>query len=274
MQQHKWDLPYTFTYQDRSVKYGIKGKGDPLVLVHGTPWSSFNLRHLIEAFASEYTVYYFDLLGYGQSDQSDADVSLSIQNKLLDALLTHWQLEQPLIMGHDFGGTTVLRSHLLDKRAYKKIVLIDPVAISPWGSSFFKHINQHEAAFSGVPDYIHQAIVEAYVSTASHQTLDTETMNGIMLPWTGALGKPAFYRQIAQADSVFTDEFQDKFTNVDSPVLILWGEEDKWISCEQAYLLQRKIPNAQLATIPDAGHLVIEEKPEELVLEIQDFFDE
>jgi hypothetical protein len=58
-----WSLPHTFQYQGREVKYGIKGEGEPLILVHGTPWSSFNLRHLIRDLASHYKVYYLICLG-------------------------------------------------------------------------------------------------------------------------------------------------------------------------------------------------------------------
>jgi pimeloyl-ACP methyl ester carboxylesterase len=269
---NNWTLPHTFEFEGRPVKYGIKGEGYPLVLVHGTPWSSFNLRHLIQDLSCHYTVYYFDFLGYGESDKSVADVSLGIQNKLLDALVEHWKLELPFIVGHDFGGTTVLRNHLLDKRSYRKMVVIDPVALSPWGSPFFKHIEKHEAAFAGVPDYIHAAIVEAYIKTAAYQELDQETINGIIKPWLGEVGRPAFYRQIAQADSIFTDEFQDKFSEVDAPMLILWGEEDQWIPCEQAYRLNSQIKNSTLVTIPNTGHLVIEENPAALIKEILAFF--
>lgn len=268
-----WNLPHTFEFEGRCVKYGIKGQGEPLVLVHGTPWSSFNLRHLIRELSCHYKVYYFDLLGYGDSDKSNADVSLGIQNKLLDALVEYWQLESPYIVGHDFGGTTVLRNHLLDNRDYRKIVVIDPVALSPWGSPFFKHIEKYESAFSGVPDYIHAAIVEAYIKTAAYQKLEQETIDGILAPWIGDQGKSAFYRQIAQADSKFTDEFQDKFADVNAPVLILWGEEDQWIPCEQAYLLQSKIEGSKLVTVPSTGHLVIEENPVMLAKEIRDFFE-
>ncbi|MBJ7539083.1 alpha/beta fold hydrolase [Marinomonas transparens] len=267
-----WTLPHNFEFKGRKVKYGISGEGEPLVLVHGTPWSSFNLRHLIHDLSRDYTVYYFDLLGYGESDKSDADVSLGIQNKLLDALIDHWKLEESFIVGHDFGGTTVLRNHILDKRRYKKIVVIDPVALSPWGSPFFKHIEQHESAFAGVPDYIHAAIVEAYIKTAAHQALDQETIDGILTPWISEGGKSAFYRQIAQADSRFTDEFQHKFADVSAPTLILWGEEDTWIPCEQAHVLQSKIEGSKLVTVPNAGHLVIEENPTVLVTEIRRFF--
>jgi len=35
-------------FDGREVRYGITGEGPPMVIVHGTPWSSFNLRHLIE----------------------------------------------------------------------------------------------------------------------------------------------------------------------------------------------------------------------------------
>lgn len=268
---NKWTLPYTFEFQDRLVSWGVAGEGDPLVLVHGTPWSSFNFRHLIDELSRDYRVYFFDLLGYGQSDKSDADVSLGIQNQLLDALIEHWQLVSPYIVGHDFGGATVLRNHILDKRHYNKLVLIDPVALSPWGSPFFKHIEQHEAAFAGVPDYIHAAIVEAYIKTAAHQALPAETIEGILAPWLGEQGKPAFYRQIAQADSAFTDQFQARFDEVCSPVLVLWGEQDQWIPCEQAYQLQDKIAGAKLVTVPDTGHLVIEEAPERLAKEIRAF---
>jgi len=267
-----WNLPYEFEFQGRTVKYGIKGEGEPLVIVHGTPWSSFNLRHLIHHLSAHFKVHYFDLLGYGQSDKSDADVSLGIQNTLLDALIDHWQLELPYVVGHDFGGTTVLRNHILNQRPYRKLVVIDPVALSPWGSPFFKHVEAHEQAFAGVPDYIHRAIVEAYIKTAAHQPLNKETIDGILAPWCSEQGKPAFYRQIAQASSRFTDEFQQRFDEITAPVLILWGEEDTWIPVEQAYRLQQKISGAELKTIPETGHLVIEEAPVMLSKEIIEFF--
>jgi len=188
-------------------------------------------------------------------------------------LIEHWKLESPFVVGHDFGGTTVLRNHILDKREYKKIAVIDPVELSPWGSAFFKHIEKYENAFSTVPDYIHSPIVEAYIKTAAHQNLTQETIDGILSPWIGDQGKPAFYRQIAQADSVFTDEFQRKFNEVNAPILILWGEEDQWIPCEQAYILQSKIKGSKLVTVPNSGHLVIEEAPAVLSAEIRAFFE-
>lgn len=267
----EWKLSQTYDFNGRTVRYDVRGDGPPVVLVHGTPWSSFNLRHIIKALSEDFTVYYYDLLGYGQSDKTSGDVSLGIQNQVLSGLLDHWQIRQPVIIGHDFGGATLLRTHLLNKCNFDKIVLIDPVAVSPWGSPFFRHVKEHETAFAGVPDYIHEAIVRAYVKTAAYKPIDDATLDMIVAPWTDEDGKSAFYRQIAQANSAHTDDVQPLYAQITSPTLILWGSEDSWIPLERGEALHDMIPGSTFRVIPDAGHLVIEEKPDQLIREIRSF---
>lgn len=266
-----WKLAECYDYNGRRVRHGRAGQGPAMVLVHGTPWSSFNLRHLVQQLSRHYTVYFYDLLGYGQSSKEDGDVSLGVQNGLLDALLDHWKLREPIIVGHDFGGATVLRTHLLNGRRFQKIILIDPVAVSPWGSPFFRHVQAHESAFAGLPDHIHEAVVKAYVQTAAFQQLDEATMDGIVSPWTGEQGKAAFYRQMAQADSRYTDEAQALYPTMTTPALILWGREDSWIPLERGEMLRDMIPGSVLRVVDGAGHLVIEEDPDGLVKEILRF---
>jgi pimeloyl-ACP methyl ester carboxylesterase len=267
----EWHLPQTCEFDGRSVRYSIEGSGPPVVLVHGTPWSSFNLRHIAKALSTGFTVYCYDLVGYGQSDKSEGDVSLGVQNRLLDHLLDFWGLQDPTIVGHDFGGATVLRTHLVDGRDFEKIVLVDPVAVSPWGSPFFRHVRKHEAAFAGVPDYIHDAIVRAYVKTAAFKPLEEAVLDMIVRPWSGEEGKAAFYRQIAQADQSFTDEVQPMYPRISRPVLILWGREDSWIPLKRGEALHGMIPGSLFHVISDAGHLVIEEQPDRLVQIIRPF---
>ena len=267
----EWKLSQTYDFNGRTVRYGVRGDGPPVVLAHGTPWSSFNLRHIIKALSEDFTVYYYDLLGYGQSDKTSGDVSLGIQNLVLSGLLDHWQIRRPVIIGHDFGGATLLRTHLLNKCNFDKIVLIDPVAVSPWGSPFFRHVREHETAFAGVPDYIHEAIVRAYVKTAAFKPIDDATLDMIVAPWMDENGKSAFYRQIAQANSAYTDDVQPLYTQITIPTLILWGSEDTWIPLERGEALHDMIPGSAFRVIPDAGHLVIEEKPDQLLREIRSF---
>ena len=266
-----WKLTETYAFGERYVKFGVTGSGPPVIVVHGTPWSSFNMRHIIRGLSDDFTTYYFDLIGYGQSDKSIGDVSLGVQNTILDQLIKFWGLENPAVIGHDFGGATVLRTHLLNKQNFEKIVLIDPVSIAPWGSPFFQHVKAHEAAFAGVPDYIHKAIVRAYINTAAFKPIADETMEKTIQPWTGEEGKAAFYRQIAQAKEEYTDEAQPFYPNITRPLMVLWGSEDTWIPVERGRLLHKLIPGSSFHEIPGAGHLVIEEQPAMLLEKIRPF---
>ncbi|VEP11799.1 Alpha/beta hydrolase [Hyella patelloides LEGE 07179] len=267
-----WILPHKYSFEGQQISYDIQGHVSPLVLVHGTPWSSFNWRHIIPRLTETYTVYFYDLLGYGQSTKKDGqNVSLGIQNRVLASLLDHWQLNSPIIIGHDFGGTTVLRTHLIEKRDFAKIIVVDPVALSPWGSSFFIHVREHEAAFRGMPDYIHEAIVTAYVKGAVHHPMPEETLKGILKPWLGEVGKAAFYRQIAQANSRFTDEIEPKYQDLKCSVLIIWGEGDRWIPIETGERLHQAISGSKFKSISNAGHLVQEDNPANLLEAIIEF---
>jgi pimeloyl-ACP methyl ester carboxylesterase len=76
---------------------------------------------------------------------------------------------------------------------------------------------------------------------------------------------------MAQADQRYTDEVEPRYGEIDMPVLVLWGEEDTWIPIEQGRKLADAIPGARFVSIPDAGHLVLEEAPGRLIREILAF---
>lgn len=268
-----WNLRCEYRSSGGVIRYDVRGDGPPLVLVHGTPWSSFSWRRIIPKLSERWTVYFYDLLGYGQSEKRERqDVSLGAQSRVLAELLDHWGLDRPYVAGHDFGGTTVLRTHLIERREFKKIALIDPVALAPWGSPFFAHVKKHEEAFRDVPDYIHEAIVTAYVRGATCNPMDGETLAGILRPWLGTAGRRAFYRQIAQADQRFTDEIEPRYGDITCPVLILWGEEDRWIPVSTGQRLHQVIPTSQFHPIPGAGHLVQEDASEAVTAHLMEFF--
>lgn len=243
------------------IKYHIVGSGEPLILVHGTPWSSFNWRKIIPALSEWFTVYYYDLLGYGESEKNVSDASLGVQNEVLSALIKHWDLNNPKIVGHDFGGATVLRTFLINKIDFEQILLIDPVAVSPWGSPFFSHVASHETAFSGLPSYIHEAVLEKYVNGATFHKMDSITLAGIKKPWISDDGQKAFYQQIAQSSQKYTDEIEPLYTDIEKPIVILWGQDDSWIPIKQGEKLSKLLTNCSLIPIENAGHLVQEDQP-------------
>jgi pimeloyl-ACP methyl ester carboxylesterase len=259
-------LRKAFEFDGQTVAYDTFGEGDPIVLVHGTPFSSLVWRNIARELGRSYRVFFYDLLGYGQSEKrAGQDVSLAVQNRLLAALLKHWSLDRPYVIAHDFGGATALRAHLIDGCDYAKLILIDPVALRPWGSAFVQHVRRFEEAFAGVPDYIQRAILKAYIQGAAHKPLSEEVLEPYIDPWIGDVGRPAFYRQIAQMDERYTDEVQDSYRDLRYPSLLLWGADDQWIPIERGRALARLIPRCQLIEVPDCGHLMQEDAPEAII---------
>jgi pimeloyl-ACP methyl ester carboxylesterase len=128
-----------------------------------------------------------------------------------------------------------------------------------------RHVRQHEAAFAGVPPYMHQALLDAYLQGAAHRKLSEETLCVYTQPWTGEKGQAAFYRQIAQMDQRYTDEVQSRYRELTCPVSILWGEEDAWIPVERGIELASLIPKARFTRVPGSGHLMQEDAPEAIV---------
>lgn len=265
-----WELTQAFDFGGRQVKYDILGQGPDLVIVHGTPWSSYNLRHLIIGLAENYRVHFYDLVGYGQSDKAAGDVSLGIQNELLTRLIEHWQLKSPIAIGHDFGGSTVLRAHILNKQPFEKIILINPVALKPWGSPFYKLVQDNEHVFSALPDALHKALVSAYMKSAAHTSLSEEVIERTASYWVGESEQKAFYRQIAQSIELYTDQVEHLYGEMLTDTHIFWGEEDTWLPVSNGFDLHQVIPNSTLTVLSNAGHLVIEEQHQKLLALIQE----
>jgi pimeloyl-ACP methyl ester carboxylesterase len=267
-----WTLPDIYEFRGHKVRYGSSGAGAPVVLIHGTPFSSYEWRRIVPCLATQRRVFYFDLLGYGQSDRSGvADVSLGVQNHLLAELLDHWQLDRPDIVAHDFGGTTALRCHLLNGRDYRSLTLIDAVTLSPWGSPFSRLVRAHIDVFRALPPSIHDALLRAYIRSSHSRPLPDEDMLEYVRPWMGEVGQAAFYQQMSQFDRRYTDEVEPQYASVRCPTAILWGQADQWLPIEEGHRLAERIPSARFQAVPGAGHLMHEDAPEAIVSAVLNF---
>lgn len=259
------NLPNRFHFEGQKVAWGVMGEGTPLVLIHGTPFSSQVWRKIAPLLAGKFKVYFFDLLGYGLSEKSDhQNVSLEVQNRLLVALLNEWGLVKPEVLCHDFGGATALRAYYLNGIRYTKLTIIDPVAIAPWGSPFVQHVRKHEAAFSGLPEFAHNALLAEYLQTSAYSELTKEALDVYMAPWQGKEGQAAFYRQIAQMDQAYTDEIESLYEPM-ANIQLLWGEKDEWIPLSQGKRFAHMVSQNQLTLVPHSGHLMQEDAPEAII---------
>ncbi|MFE6740462.1 alpha/beta fold hydrolase [Streptomyces tubercidicus] len=277
----EWPLDRTFrSSSGDAVRWTVLGEGQPdapaVVLLHGTPFSSYVWRGVARALAARHRVFVWDMPGYGASEQrAGQDVSLGAQAGVFAELLAYWGLAteaaRPAVVAHDFGGCVALRAHLLHGVRYARLALVAPVALAPWGSPTYRLLGAHPDVFAQLPPDLHRALVREYVSSASHPGLHPAVLDRLVEPWCTDAGRPAFYRQIAQNDQRFTDEIQNRYGELTLPTLICWGAQDTWIPPARGHELAARIPGSHLRLIEGAGHLVQEDAPAELASLLGEF---
>lgn len=255
-----------FYHNGQSVAWGSMGEGDPIVLIHGFPWSAQAWRSIAPWLAQTRKVYYFDMLGTGLSEKcATQNVTESVQSDLLEALVGDWGLRRPQVVGHDFGGLAALRGHFVNGIEYGKLHLINAVAVLPSGSPFYAHVARYEPAFAGLPDYAHEALFRAYIQAAAHYPLREEANEIYLKPWSGEAGKAAFYRQIAHADRANIEQAQQRYGATDFDIHLTWGMRDTFIPAEQGRELFDLVKAKSFTPIPDAAHIVHEDAPAALL---------
>jgi pimeloyl-ACP methyl ester carboxylesterase len=267
-----WSLTQVHSSAQGDVRWDSFGSGSPVVLMHGTPFSSFVWREVAPALAQRHTVYVWDMLGYGSSEKRRGqDVSLAAQAAVFAELVATWSIDSPAVVGHDFGGAVALRAHLLHRVAYDRLALVDAVAQSPWGTGLFRLVREHPEVFEQLPPAAHEGLARAYIQTASHRGLTESVLAAYVSPWTSPEGQAALYRQMAQGDERFTDEIEGGYGDIDVPVLVCWGTEDTWLEPGRAERLAGAIPGAELRWLEGAGHLVQEDAPAQLTAALAEF---
>lgn len=267
-----WKLDETVQTSAGPVAAGSTGNGPALVLAHGWPWSSFSWHRVIPDLATHHRVHWYDMPGYGLSGKDPAQrTSLDVQGEVFAEMLAHWKLAKPAVIAHDFGGATTLRAHLLHGCEFERYVLMNVVAMRPWGSEFFEHVGRHVDAFLGLPKHIHKAVVEAYIKGALASGIDDDDFARLVEPWLSEEGRQSFYRQFAQADEKYTAEVEPMFGDIRCPTAILWGEDDPWIPVERGRALHALMPRATFDILPGVGHLPQLESPSAVLEKVSRF---
>ena len=267
-----WALTESHDTSAGKVAAGRAGNGPPLILAHGWPWSSYSWHKVILALAENHHVHWYDMPGYGQSDKDpDQRTSLDVQGQVFAEMIDNWQITNPTIIAHDFGGATTLRAHLLHGCDFDRYVLMNVVAMRPWGSDFFDHVGKHVEAFQGLPPHIHKAIVEAYIQGALISDIGTEVFHTLVAPWLTVEGASSFYRQFAQADEVYTAEVEPLFDRIRCPVHMIWGEDDPWIPIARGKALHGLVGKGQFVPLPNVGHLPQLEAPKAVLNALEGF---
>jgi pimeloyl-ACP methyl ester carboxylesterase len=243
------------------IHYIDTGRGEPVVLVHGWNGSTFNFRYTIPELARRARVVAVDLLGFGYSARPrDADYSLTAQAERVRALMDRLGIARASVIGHSMGGGVALRLALAHPERVSRLVLADSVsvrrrtrgvrigaAVAPL-LPLLAPLTTHRRRFR-----------ERVLSSAVHDPalLTPEMMEGHFRP----LRMRGHLRVLRQLVRDRRREPLVEPSSIRQPVLILWGEHDRWLSPSHGEELAALIPDARLLRVRGAAHLPLEEQP-------------
>ncbi|KAI9838514.1 MAG: hypothetical protein M1837_002440 [Sclerophora amabilis] len=281
-------LTQSFSYEDRYlIRWTRLGppSAQPLVFIHGTPWSSRLWVPFALALSQTYHVYLFDNPGYGASQtlgegtvEQAEDGPLTKQAEVFAALLKHWRLDKaPHVIAHDNAGLVSLRAMLTHGCVYRSLCLVDVVAAGPWGSPFFQLVSRNSDVFDQIPAGMFEGIVRGFIRSAAFKPLTASAEDMLATPWLsdGIQGQKGFIRQLCQAAKRHSADVEPRYGEIGKSnlaVKIIWGQDDQWIPVERAEKLRGLIGgNTELVTVEEAGHLIHLDQPERLISELMLF---
>ncbi|MGP3534790.1 alpha/beta fold hydrolase [Microbacterium sp. RD1] len=262
------------------VAHGVQGAGEPVVLVHGTPSSSYIWRNVVpDLVRAGYQTHVFDLLGYGLSERPwdpNADTSITGNVTILEGLLDVWRLDTFHLVAHDIGGGVAQRYAVDNTERLRSLTMIDVVSFDSYPSA---RTRQQMAVGLEIlakrSDEEHRAhFTEWLLSTHSDPAgFDPAALDEYIGYISGPIGQPSlFQHQITHYDPKHTLEVGDRLNElVDTPVQLIWGADDAWQVVDWAHRLNRAIPGSELHIIDECGHFAPEERPHEVASLITDF---
>lgn len=276
IEREHWALRGRVSVSGGDVATGVHGSaGRPIVLVHGTPASSFLWRNVVPLLARRHTVYLWDLLGFGNSRLAlAAEPSIAQQAKTLAELVGHWGLEDPVLVGHDIGGGTVVRAHLVEQVPAARLVLMDAAVLGPWNTAFTEHMQTNEDVYRTMPADAFGDLIAGRLRSATAQPMTPEVHASYMAPWEGTAGQGRWVDQVASVGFHDTEEAVGRLGEINAPTLVLWGDGDTWLEPSVGDRLAAAIPNAKRETVAGAGHFLPEDAPEATAESILRFLDD
>lgn len=232
-----------------TIRYATRGEGSPAVLlVHGFGGDLDNWLFSIDALAESATVYALDLPGHGQSTKSVADPSLSGLSAAVLAFMDHVGLAKAHFIGHSMGGAVSMRTALDAPERVASLSLI---------------------ASAGLGREIDHGYIQGFVGATSRRDLKPvlETLfadRGLvsrsliddLLKYKRLDGVEDALKAISSAmfaDGAQSSVLTDLIAAAKTPILVVWGEEDRVIPAAHANALGDA---ARVAVIPNAGHMV------------------
>jgi pimeloyl-ACP methyl ester carboxylesterase len=256
-----------------NINYSVKGKGQPLMLIHGHGESIYTWRRNIGDLAKRFAVYALDLKGFGDSDKPlDGDYSVPAMAELVLQFMHALKIEKTVLVCRSFAGKIGIRAILSDPSLFNGLVLLGRaigdfaiwpafLAMTDEGVGEKMMQAQNETNMRSVVESLHD---ESY-------TVTSEDIREFLRPSKNEASINAYlalFRDfIAEQGSLWGE-----LRKLTVPTLIIWGKNDAFISPAHGELIKNRIKNARLEILDMSGHNVHEDQPDEVNRLIIEYF--
>ena len=254
-------------YRDDGDSGGADSEGDPVVFVHGIPTNSFLWRRLASSLAEQRRVIVPDLVGYGNSANSDGfDRSIRAQEQALGDLLEELGLDSVALVSHDIGSGVALRYGAHHPDRVGKLVVSNGTCYDSWPVDFITNLGLPSTAEMDSEEF--ETTIESAFSQGTYDDADPTFVEGMTTPWLRERGQRALARAAVATNTNHTTEIP--YGEIDADLLCLWGENDDFQPIEYGERLVEEV-GGEMVRLEEAYHWVTEDRPEEYREELEAF---
>jgi pimeloyl-ACP methyl ester carboxylesterase len=250
--------------------------GAPILLVHGFGTCSFLWRNVAPVLAmANRTAFAIDLFGHGESDRPfDAQYGIGAQSDYLDRALTALRLTKATVVGVDLGGAVA--THLAYNRPdrVERMILVNAIGFDDIPADDIKQLQRNTGRYAlrisrgvlGAAPLMRE-LLEA--SVADKAAMPDALIARYLAPYVGQDGLNHLLTLARAVDD--EDMAEVDLGQIDCPTLVVWGDQDPFVSPKLGEKLADTIPGSRLVRLPGTGRLVPEEAPETLANMILEF---
>ena len=234
------------------LAYERRGKGTPLVLLHGFPLDHHLWDAVLPLLEDSFDLILPDLRGFGESSTVDSFYAMEDYASDIAGLLDGLGIRKAAIAGHSMGGYVALAfARLFPERVRGLALVSSQVLADAPERKEGRYKSAAEVAEHGIGSVV-EAMTPKFTSDKKLQAFARQSMERQQpAAYIGALK--------AMAERVDSTSLLASFL---FPVVLIHGDADALIPVDRAREVKAALPQAHLVEISDAGHMPMMEDRE------------
>ena len=248
-----------FENQGVKIYWDELGSGEPLLLINGLGTSSHLWHRSRPLFANQYRTIALDNRGVGRSDVPAGIYSIASMAADANAVLDAAGVGTAHVFGVSLGGMIAQELALQCPQRVRSLILGCTTAGEPTGPNSVPPepgvlmALMRRSASAEESNQIFRPLL--YAAGTPRERVDEDM--AIRVRWY-----PTVQGYMGQLQGISGWDPCSRLGDIRVPTLVIHGESDRLIPCANARILAGRIARAQLALIPEAGHMFWTDQPD------------